>query len=384
MKPNVLEIRDFRGTKNFPGTLDNSFDVILRRFERIEEIHPLVFTLILILIALIGGRGRWIFSLVFLLFLASDWLSLSLLPHFGKSFGPAKPPSLILAVARLPFALLPETAALIFQAIGSVMVMYGFWIEPHQLRLTRQSLHSGKLHKNTRFTLMHLGDYHLERITGRERRLNRMIRELKPDLILFSGDALNLSFNADPEAIAQAREMMSEWKAPLGCYAVSGSEAVDLQEVFPKLLEDLPMRRLEAENVLIKVGRDKIRLSGLSCTHRPFLDTPILENLSGQHDNLFSILLYHSPDLAPNACRLGFDLQLSGHTHGGQICLPVFGPFFTASLYGRALRSGRYQMGMMTLYITRGIGLEGKAAPRVRFLCPPEVILWDIQGSRSD
>jgi predicted MPP superfamily phosphohydrolase len=61
--------------------------------------------------------------------------------------------------------------------------------------------------------------------------------------------------------------------------------------------------------------------------------------------------------------------------------LPVFGALFTGSLYGKRFESGRRQVGTMTLYVTRGLGLEGKGAPRVRFLCPPEIILWEIGGA---
>jgi len=74
-------------------------------------------------------------------------------------------------------------------------------------------------------------------------------------------------------------------------------------------------------------------------------------------------------------------LQLSGHTHGGQVRLPVYGALYAASLYGKRFESGRRQVGDLTLYVTRGIGLEGKSAPRVRFLCPPEIILWEINGA---
>ena len=97
----------------------------------------------------------------------------------------------------------------------------------------------------------------------------------------------------------------------------------------------------------------------------------------------FTILLYHSPDLAPQAAGLDIDLQLSGHTHGGQVRLPGLGAIVTGSLYGRRFQSGKYSLGNMTLYITRGIGLEGAGAPRVRFLCPPEITVWEISGSDS-
>ncbi len=72
------------------------------------------------------------------------------------------------------------------------------------------------------------------------------------------------------------------------------------------------------------------------------------------------------------------DLMLAGHTHGGQVRLPLAGAIFTGSLYGRKLQSGEYWFYNTILYITRGIGLEGLGAPRVRFLCPPELIEWTI------
>ena len=94
----------------------------------------------------------------------------------------------------------------------------------------------------------------------------------------------------------------------------------------------------------------------------------------------FTILLYHTPDLAPEAAEAGVDLQLSGHTHGGQVRLPLYGALYAASLYGKRFEMGRKQLDGLTLYVTRGIGMEGKSAPRVRFLCPPEIILWDISA----
>ena len=61
----------------------------------------------------------------------------------------------------------------------------------------------------------------------------------------------------------------------------------------------------------------------------------------------------------------------------------AIGALFAASLYGKRFESGRRSVGDLTVYVTRGIGLEGKAAPRVRFLCPPEIILWEINGSEK-
>lgn len=377
----MSDIRDFSHIKNFPGTLDNEFDLILRRFDDLQKIPAPLFAVALLIIAALAGYGRWEFSIGLWGFFLSDWGLLALLPRAGRSYGPPQPPALILAVLRVPFALLPIPIALGFQAIGTLLVIYGFWIEPHRLTLTRQQLTSAKLPESFKLNVLHIGDLHVERITQREKELNRLIAELNPDLILFSGDFLNLSYIEDPTAIDHARQIIAGWKAQLGAYVVSGSEAVDLDHIFPTVIADLPVTWLRHDVIYLQKDGVEFNVTGLSCSHRPFRDAPLLEELSRQKRPGFSILLYHSPDLAPNAAQMGYDLQLSGHTHGGQVCLPLYGPLFTASLYGRQFRSGRYALKDMTLYITRGVGLEGKAAPRIRFLCPPEVILWEITGS---
>ncbi len=314
-----------------------------------------------------------------------DWLLLALLPVLGTSYGPPKPPVAVLAILRTVVAFIPipvPLVALLLQIIGTGLVVYAFYVEPRTIRVTYQTLVSPKLHASTRLRVLHLGDLHIERITQREKQLLRLVEEMKPDLILFSGDFLNLSYRRDPQAIHDARQVLSQLQAPLGFYVVTGSPAVDLTDVTPGLLKGLPLHWLRDETVTLQVGDDQIDLLGVTCTHRPFEDGPRLTRLLNPGNKHFNILLYHTPDLAPIAASQGVDLQLSGHTHGGQVRLPVIGALFTGSLYGKRYEAGCYPHGDMTLYITRGIGLEGAGAPRVRFLCPPEIILWDIRGKK--
>lgn len=375
-----IQVQDFSKNRNFPGTANNELDVILHQFEGIQRIPSLVFGFLLLAGAIFISRLNWQFGLVLWGFFLSDWLLLVLLPRFGKSFGPPKPTVVLLAIARGLVALLPWQVSFPLQILGTGLVIYGFWIEPHTIRVTRQFLSSNKLKPETRFRILHLGDLHIERITHREIQLNELIKSLSPDIILFSGDFLNLSYLKDGQAKQDVRNVIQEWKAPLGVFGVTGSPAVDLEEDMPALLEGLPIRRLQEENLEIKVGNDIIHLTGLSCSHKPFEDFPSLRKLIPKQPEEFTILLYHSPDLAPQTADLGIDLQLSGHTHGGQVRIPLFGALITGSLYGRRFQSGRYQLRDLALYITRGIGMEGAGAPRVRFLCPPEIILWEIAG----
>jgi predicted MPP superfamily phosphohydrolase len=139
------------------------------------------------------------------------------------------------------------------------------------------------------------------------------------------------------------------------------------------------VRWLRGESVRVEHEGRKIEIVGLDCTHKPFLDAPVmLKSMNGSGPDTFRILLYHTPDLAPEAAQAGIDLQLSGHTHGGQLRLPFYGALYAASLYGKAFESGRRQVGNLTLYVSRGIGMEGGGAPRMRFNCAPEIILWEL------
>ena len=374
--------RDFTHVQHFPGTDGNSLDDLLHGLDRLERLPALLFPLILLALALLPTVGNWTAAAVLWLFMLVDWALLEALPRLGKSFGPAKPTTLLLAVMRLPFALLPLPWALLPQAIGTALVVYGFWVEPQRLTLTRQTFVSSKLNPNAPpLRLLHLGDLHIERLTDRERKLNELIRSIAPDVIVFTGDFLNLSYLRDPQAQADCRAVLREWSAPLGVYAVTGSPAVDRDESVAAVLEGMPIRWLRDEAITLEHCGHRLDLIGLACTHKPFVDRPRLDAILNQLTaRNFTLLLYHSPDLAPEAAEAGVDLQLSGHTHAGQVRLPGYGALITGSLYGKELEAGRKDVNGLTLYVTRGLGMEGKGAPRVRFFSPPEVILWELGG----
>ncbi len=375
--------QDFPRVTRLPGTTSHPFDTLIRLADLIDRLPAPIFAALLFALALAPTLGDLPRAVILWLFFLGDWLLLALLPRAHKSFGPAKPPTLALALLRALFAVLPLPLAMFAQGIGSALVIYAFWIEPHRVHVTRQSLRSPKLKAGIPpLRVLHLSDLHVERLTAREHQVLRRIRELQPDVILFSGDFLNLSNVEDPVAWEQARAFLRALHAPLGVYAVSGSPPVDKPEIVPQLLAGLDnIRWLRDERVTIMHHGQPIDLVGVTCTHNPSTDGTSLDNILHGDPEEFTILLYHTPDLAPTAAAQGVDLQLSGHTHGGQIRAPFFGALFTSSLYGKRFEAGRYQLGGLTLYVSRGIGLEGKGAPRARFLCPPEIILWEITPS---
>ena len=137
------------------------------------------------------------------------------------------------------------------------------------------------------------------------------------------------------------------------------------------------------ERVSLRHGSNDLDVIGISCSHKPFIDGPKLRALLPAPAERLTILLYHSPDLAPEAAALGIDLQLPGHTHGGHVRLPFFGALYASSLYGKRGEVGLRRIAGLALCVTRGLGMEGKGVPRVRFLSRPELTLWEISSEQA-
>ena len=263
----------------------------------------------------------------------------------------------------------------------SAAVVYATYFEPFRLGVTHLELRTPKMLAGHRVRLVHLTDLHIERITRREQELVERVNGLEADYILLTGDYLSFSYVGEPRAIADARLVLGSLRARAGVYAVRGTHQVDPNAVMSALFDGLPIRWLRNQSVDIRVDGYQIAFAGASCTRRRDIDLAALEQaLTGVNKGSYTVLLYHSPELVPEAVSAGVDLYLAGHTHGGQIRLPAYGALFTATDTGKRYEMGQYQVQGLTLYVGRGLGMEGMAAPRARFLCPPEIVCIDLVG----
>ncbi len=106
-------------------------------------------------------------------------------------------------------------------------------------------------------------------------------------------------------------------------------------------------------------------------------DVKLDEVIARLKDDSPAILLAHEPDFADTSAATGkFDLQVSGHSHGGQVVLPFFGPPILPYL-GKNYPGGLYQVENMLQYTTRGVGI---LSPAVRFNCPPEITVFVLES----
>nr|CAA9288720.1 hypothetical protein AVDCRST_MAG63-4211 [uncultured Armatimonadetes bacterium] len=202
----------------------------------------------------------------------------------------------------------------------------------------------------------------------------------RPDLVALTGDYTNNQ--ADPEAayLAGCLEELGRLRAPLGVWAAFGNHD------FPPLRRgdlnrDPPREPWERHGIApllnearpVRVERATLWIAGLrSALMRPVHPREVLRDLPRADARL---LLWHEPDRADESAREGATLQLSGHTHGGQVRLPGVGaPVLPPQ--GRRYPDGLFRVGGMPLYVTRGVGM---LPPLVRLNCPPEVALLTLR-----
>jgi predicted MPP superfamily phosphohydrolase len=346
-------------------------------------------------------------GLVLLLFSLADWALLGVLPRLRLSFSEQIAAPLLASVGlRLVILWCLLTASLLTLwrerrrstksstrgvAILFVLVNLAFSavqvdayvVEPLLVDTTALSLAFEDLEPGiSPLRVVHLSDTHIERSSYREATVARRVNALRPDIIVLTGDYLNLSRLQDPVSAAHFRQFMSQLRAPYGIYAVRGSVEPTMGSM-QWLIEGTHVTWLEQEAHTIDVRGQKVTLVGVACSHRPDVDAARLdEAMAGAPSDAFTLLLYHSPDLIAEAAEWGIDLYLGGHTHGGQLRLPFYGAIVTSSMYGKQYEAGLYRRDGTTLYISRGIGFEGGGMPRARFLCRPEIVSLELGGTR--
>ena len=227
-----------------------------------------------------------------------------------------------------------------------------------------------------------LADLQAARITDYERRAVAALMAEEPDLILLSGDIIHqMDRAAYVEAIPEFRDLLGTLNAPAGVYFVRGN--TDPKGIEPLLFEGTGILGLRDQIVSIPFGASSITLGGLALAHHKLpKGKEVMQTLatpSGEGD--IRLLLTHLPDpvlfLPENSA---IDLVLAGHTHGGQVQLPFFGPPITLSQVPREVAAGGLHSHRgNAIYVSRGIGVERAQAPRMRLLARPEVSLITLE-----
>lgn len=248
-------------------------------------------------------------------------------------------------------------------------------VEPQSLSLERVRISLDNLpFAMEGLTLVQMSDFHLYPFTGIDlvRRAVALTNDLAADLVFLTGDYVF----AEAEAIFDLAPILANLKAKQGVFSVLGNHDLWTDARLVRTgLENVGIPVLLNQGVGLQVGGQSLYVAGLEdgWHGHPDLDRALAQ----RPGDVPTILLIHEPDWADQVSRDGrVSLQLSGHSHGGQVRLPGIGAPILPHL-GRKYDQGLYRVNDMWLYTNRGIGV---IAPPLRFRCPPEITEITLVG----
>jgi predicted MPP superfamily phosphohydrolase len=251
-----------------------------------------------------------------------------------------------LRIAALPLALF---------VVAGIAAFDAFVVEPYAVQLTRDTI---ALPVRAPLTIAHLSDLHTHGFGRRERRVVELVAEAHPDLIVVTGDTV------DGDSLEPARELFTRLSAPLGIWVVRGNW---------ENWRHVPNERAFYESVgaafLVNEGaaaRADVWIAGLDDPSSGWWNLGVA--LRDAPEGAVRIALFHAPE-AFDELRHHVDLAFAGHTHGGQVRLPLLPPLWLPAGSGRFVQ-GWYQKGTARMVVSRGIGTS--LVP-VRFFCRAQV-----------
>ncbi len=266
--------------------------------------------------------------------------------------------------------------------LGAPIGVYATFIEPYRLQLETATIRvDSKARMSSPIRIGVLADIQTDRVTDYERgAVDRLMAE-KPDIVLLPGDLLQCTRREYAAQIDEMRDLVHRMDAPGGAFFVEGD--VDQLDRLRPLFWDTSVRMLVNEIAETKVGDRRVLIGGVELDFvSADAKTTIQQLIDMPRNGRIKILMAHRPDvvmqLPPDA---DIDLVVAGHTHGGQVVIPGFGPPMTLSQLPRQIGAGGlHDWNGNAIYVSRGVGLERGMSPRLRFFCPPEISLLTLTG----
>ncbi|TCJ06168.1 metallophosphoesterase [Cytobacillus praedii] len=273
------------------------------------------------------------------------------------------------------------------RTIGSLFSLFGFSaggyyysreIEPKLLDVNQHKIINPDIpssfndFKIVQFSDTHLG-FHYD--AHQLKKLVKKINALKPDIIFFTGDLMDIPNQYHESNIIIP--LLKELEAPFGKFAIYGNHDHGGYgtDIYKSIIEESGFKLLLNSHQKVKlIDGSSIYVIGIddAMLGKPDIQTAI----DGVPDQSYKILLSHAPDFADEAETFNIQLQLSGHSHGGQVKIPFVGALVIPP-YAEKYTEGFYQIGStpLTLYVNRGLGTTRLP---FRFLCKPELTVFSL------
>jgi uncharacterized protein len=274
------------------------------------------------------------------------------------------------------------------------LAAYSFLVEPRVIRQRKKMVTLSNYEQET-LTILHLSDFHFfEGQHFRRRYIQKLGTQVEPDFIFITGDLID-----DDSGIDLCLDALAHLRARHGIFAVLGNHDysfVRFRDIFHKAgsiikrkrksndtarllqgLQDIGIVVLQNERKQIQLPRGGITIAGLD---DPYLRRDdISKTFDGYQKNGPCFVLSHTPDPYLDLIEQGADMIFSGHTHGGQIRIPLLGPLVTRTTAPRHFVSGLSRVNGSLVYNTTGLGSSRMSY--LRLFCLPEITMFTVRFS---
>jgi predicted MPP superfamily phosphohydrolase len=253
-----------------------------------------------------------------------------------------------------------------------ILLASGFYVSDGKLSVTENRMYFKTLpEKFNGLKIVHISDIHCDIFTG-SRKLKRIVditNDINPDLILLTGDYVSNS----ADYVRPMVEEFSNLKSKYGIYATLGNHDFWTDPgIIESTLESGNINVLMNESAKVNIDEDYIYIVGINDLHN---NPNFTKSLQGVETGAFKILLSHNPNTFDLAAAFNIPLTLSGHTHGGQLVMNIFGRSLSISRLATRYVSGKFKTMDSILYVNRGIGYTG---PPIRVNASAEIALFTL------
>ena len=253
--------------------------------------------------------------------------------------------------------------------------LYATNIEPNWLRVDRATVGAGGVRVAV------VADVQTDAFGQYEREVMNAAVAEQPDLILVAGDLTQVPASRYAEVEDEAAATLGLLEAPGGVFVVSGNTDPSATAI-AEVSEAAGAVALDDSVVTVDVDGHEVRILGLSWPNnrrRAVIDA-LVEFADGSSPDTIDIVVAHSPDVVFNGIdAAAIDLVVTGHTHGGQISVPFYGPIWNVTELPREVAAGGlHEVRGVPLYVSTGIGVNRGESPKVRFGVRPSIGILDV------
>lgn len=254
--------------------------------------------------------------------------------------------------------------------------IYSIHIEPNMLIVREAKIVSPKI--KSEIKIIHFSDIQADKVDLFEIKLFEQIRSISPDLILYTGDFLQVLDKTKEEGeLSKLDKLFQTLNPSMGTFGVFGNIDDPLREKIDAGFGGIKM--LKSNGAVLENDGTRLNIFGLDYNSTKNEDATV-ELVQGRLDTTaptdFTILMGHRPGFMLAVNEMPIDLCLAGHVHGGQVRIPFYGPIITLAKIPRSWTRGFREVGRTRINVSAGVGCErASGAPCIRFNCPPEITL---------